>query len=917
MTIFLDQSSGGPDAPRPIPAMRIAQPQHMPEHELRREHLLATLGAPSATRTTLILAPAGFGKTTLLGQLSREHVDTVVGLTFSYHSRDLGRVIRQLISAFQDAGLDLPACEALMAADGADAETASSTFVADLGQIETDVTLILDDLHLVTDQGALDLVRGLIASLPPNVRLVMASREPPALPLARMRVQGYLEVLSVDDLRFTDDEAMLFLERRLGSLVSGRMSKIVVERLEGWAAGFEMAVLALDRRAPDDFDSVLERFGSNDQLMREYLLEEVLNQQRSEVQQFLLWTSLCERFCRPLCAAMFDSPESAGLLEEVERSGLFLTALDFDGQWYRYQHLFADFLRERVRRQYGDRAVAELHQRASRWFAREGMLDEAIAHALEASDWEFASQLITPEAIDLFYQDRNEEIVHWLEEFPPDLLASDALLSFFCSYALARSGRLQEALNRVAVAEQLWDAAEEVEGPAAVAIVRAAVARFRHDGPELCVQAERGLRCLCLVNGDNPQELTLTEQVYTFRLQGIAGTSSQTNTVQFGSGLRISGRSAEAGRVLHEASELALRRGAATLFWTAQAELGAVLRQQGQLPQAYDILMSIVTANEAVNPTAVRHARIELAEICWEWDRLDEAETHLTEAMQVSRQTHASTFLPQLHLAWAKVEFARGADTKAEEQLAASIAAARALRSEHLTRVAEAMQARLWLRQGQRDQARRWVRESGLRVDDVPDFDRFEGHLTFARVLMASDDARAAVGLLDRLLAQAEADDRHGDVLRTRIVLALAYQDLFELDAAVATIEPSLELAHQAGYVRSFLVEGTPVLRFLRVALRRDVATVPVATLLEAAGEEVTIPSIIHQELVEPISAREIEVLRLIAVGLSNKEIAEELFISVSTVKRHITNLYGKLGVSSRTEAIERGRALELLTLAS
>ncbi len=895
-----------------LPTTGVVGVWSQPRDIVRRRQLAQLESNRSAS--TLVLAPAGYGKSTLIGQWADARNHPVVWLSSNSRTRDLSRFTRHLANAFQSAGAAATHLDAVLTTrERIDVESALEALLADCNEAIGGLAIVLDDLHLISDGEVTELVGNLIESMPQGqLRLIVSSREPPELPIAHYRVQGLLDVVTAEDLRFSNAESQAFLNDRIGDIVSDAVSARLVARMEGWAAGLVMAVLALDRQAPDDFDAILERFGSNDLLLRDYLLEEVLERQSPEIQSFLLQTATCENINRELCAAIVGIADGTRLLEEVERAGLFLAPTDHSSDWFRYHQLFSDFLRKTLQRKFDEEAVAVLHRRASAWHASEGLLDEAIFHAISARDWNLASSLIQPEIVRLYELDRSADIVDWFEAFPIDLLEGSALLSFFQGFALARLGRTEEALSRADVAERLWEAEDELEGLAAVSLVRGTVARFRADGDELYRQAALGLRQMDAAYGEETADHELKDRVRAFRLPGLSGVSNMTSMLHLGIALRARGDSLAAEAALQTAYDASVRRGGGIIARASLAELGIVWSQQGRLHHAHKAWSQIIEDPDGVYPTARRIALIRLAELYWERNRLAEAEAFLEEAAEITRQLRFTTLMPEKYLIWSQVEWANGRTERAFERISDAIEVARSLASDQHVRLAEALRVKFWLRDGEVDHARSWAHGARLTPQDEPAYRRFEEHLTFARVLMASDESREAIQLLSRVLELAESDGRMGDALKVRIVLALAYQDLFELDAAVQTIEPALDLVQNANYARSFLEEGTPMTRLLRVAMRREVTTTPIAALLRLAGEDVTITRVNHQELVEPITAREIEVLSLIAVGLSNKEIADELYISVSTVKRHITNAYGKLGVTNRAEAIERAHALEI-----
>ncbi len=912
VTTVVDDDASSQNDIATLLAMRAGRPAGRPEDiaRWRQLHRIEASVAPAL----LVIGPAGYGKSTLVGQWAQAQQRPVIWLTVTRRCRSLERFAQLLCGAFQAAGVRADALAAVVAGpDAVDVDTALHALHTDLAASGQRATIVLDDIHLASDPAIFELVSEFIDTNLPGLRAIIISRAPPPLPVARFRVRGLLDVLNASDLRFSVDEAQELLSERLTYNVCDDVTRQIVQRMEGWPAGLEMVALAVNRRPPDDMFGILESFSSDDLLLREFLLEEVLNSQPAEVREFLLQTSICEHYCHDLCAAVTGRDDAAELLDRIQRAGLFVVSLDARGEWHRYHQLFAEFLRTQLLRERGSEQVAALHRSACEWLAANGLTEDALDHAVAAQDWELASLLIRPEVVRWFEQDRSAEIAEWLQEFPSELLEHDALLAFLLAFSLARLGHGREALEWGAVAERIWDAEGSLDERSIATFVRGCVARFRLDGAEAVRQAERALELLDEARAGDTSRPVTPNGICFYDIPGLPGVSNTASLVQRGTGLRMLGRSQEAERELQQLFDYAQRHGPTLIASAALTDLGIVWSQQGRLHQAHDAWLRVIEHLSLPSPPVRRMALIQLAGLYCEWNRLDDALPLLVEAEQMSDEIQYLTLRTELYLTWAQLEWARGHSQLAYQRVTQAIKAGETLDSEVYARAARALRARFWLRDGELDAARAWAREAGLAPDTDLDYGSFEEHLSYVRVLMASDDSPTAVCFLERLLIQTESDGRYGDALRIRVALALAYQDLFDLDAAINTLEPALELVRQAGYIRTFLEEGTSMVRLLRVALRRNVSTIPIATLLNLAGEEVTIRRVTHRELVEPISPREIEVLRLIAVGLSNKEIAEELCISVSTVKRHITNAYGKLGVSNRAEAIERSQALEIL----
>jgi LuxR family maltose regulon positive regulatory protein len=871
-----------------------------------RPRLLQILSHGHDDTVTLVVAPAGYGKTTLLGQWSvlREH--PVAWLSLAPSENDPNAFLAYLVAAIRAADAALISDSI---ANGMTAAQLVTTLLNALAAAERPLTIVLDDYHVIDAPETHEIVRTLIEYAPDGVRLLLSSRSDPPLPLARLRVRGQLTVVSVDDLRFTLAETEAFYAG-LGMALEADDLVALHEQAAGWIAGLQMAAISLGER-PAEAGTFVQRFGGTTRLLQDFLLEEVLAQQPAAVQNFLLKTALFERFSADLYRAITGDAQAAALLERAVRANLFISALDERGEWYHYHHLFHEFLRQRAASDFDDAERREAYTRASAWFEQHSLISDAIAAAIAGQHWPRAADLIRPIANGAVMREDVIPLVAWFRLLPVDVLDGDPSLSDFRVWAAVRTGDPVEAEEAIAQAERAAQAANDVYSLARISFARAVRARYELN-PEKALQAiERGAALLAQVGPDVAQTgSTRADSEFRARQHQIVLSGSN---VQRAAVLRMLGRAGEAEHAAREARAYAQAHDTPYQAATAGIELGNALVQQGRLGEAMDILRAAIEA-ETTYPSERRLVMVQLADIARERGQLAEARNWIAAAHDSIRVTGARTWLPQLLLGQASVAWASGDTADALLHAQAAEAATAGFASERLARAARAFVTRVHLAQGDVGAALKWAHDSRLAPDDDPDYARLPEHLVYARLLTAQGDPEDAVALLERLVARAEADGRQRDIIACLVLIALAQQDQFELDAAVAALDRALELGTAGGFLGMFVEEGQPLARLLKVAQRRGVATAISQQVLEALGAGETAPAkIYHQELVEPITARELDVLRLIAVGLSNKEIGDELFISVSTVKRHITNLYGKLGTSTRTEALQKARQLGLL----
>lgn len=894
----------------PILATRL-QPPRSRSARIERRRLLQQLDQSQSGVVTLVLAPAGFGKTTLLSQWAMAHSDTTAWLSLDPAKNDPVIFFAYLVSAIRDVD---PRRTAITLDDIQEAGEQIGPLVArllnDIHQTSQPLTIILDDYHLIDQQEVHDLVLQLMTQAPPGMHLLLSSRSEPPLPLARLRVQSELRVLSASDLRFTQDETEAFCAQQDVRIAPSDLAKLHAH-VNGWAAGLQMVVLSAAER-PDGMHQVLDGLPGSSRLLQDYLLQEVLNQQSTEVRRFLLATALVDRFSISLYQAITGSSAGRRLLERITRDNLFVVALDAEGEWHQYHHIFRDFLCRQARDELGEEEIVRLYRNAGAWFSEHGLIDEAIACALASRDWPFAIELIRPLMVSAISKEEIAAVISWFRSVPERLINADLLLNTWYAWAMARSGDLTGAERAIARAERVAQATGDTLIQASCAAQRILCARYDGDAAAIARHIERLNAWLQQFDAIEPAGLTGPELDSAIRSDILKALLSMPANHR-ASASRLSGHVLKAERAAQEALAFAQAHGLPGQVQTAQIEHAAALGLQGRMDEAIEHLQRVLHTSH-VYPSERRLALITLAEIEREQDRLSDARQLLQEARLSLAHKGVFTWLPQLCLAETRLEWSLGDPERALAHALEAIDITTRYGYPRMLRAAHAARVRIQLAAGDVGAALQWAHEYRLAADDAPLYERLTEQLVFARVLIAQDEPEDAISLLSRVVAVAEEDGRTVDVVSALVLLALANQELFELDQATTLLDRALRIAELLGFKRVFLDEGMPMARLLKVARRRGVESAYTQALLAALGEgDVTPARIYHRELAEPITARELEVLRLIAVGLTNKEIADELFISMATVKRHITNIYGKLGVSTRQEALRLARGLNLL----
>ena len=876
-----------------------------------RAHLVERLEQGADRALTLVSAPAGFGKTTLLAQWLMESEIPVAWLSLEAEDNDPTRFLSYLIAALQtlDAQVGTTALEMLHTPQPVPPETVLAVLTNDLMERGGgNVALVLDDYHVITNENIQRGMTFLLEHLPPQLHLILASRADPPLPLARLRAQGQLTEVRVADLRFGTAEASAFLQGVMGLDLEEEAVAILKQRTEGWIAGLQLAALSLQGRT--DVSAFLAAFSGSYRYVLDYLSEEVLARQDAAVLQFLLHTCLLERLSGSLCDAVREQEGSQAMLEALERANLFVIALDDERSWYRYHHLFAEVLRGHLQ-QADSSLMPVLHRRASAWYEQHELPIEAVRHALAIPDVELAARLIEPIALSVAFQGQIYTVLGWLKTLPEALIRAHPLLCISYAALLTFTNQLEAAGARVKEAEQ---GIQELPAERAQIILgwvlatRAAIDALSGN-IELAVSLAHQALAL-LPEADRRGALATTIRAYL--VSGDVTPAAEREVT----------------------AAVAWIRASSHLFATeiSLCLLARLHVLQGRLRQAaatYAQVMQVVPGPEVLQTMySSLFYYFSLGDLLCECNDLEAAERHLVQGMALVNGTLTlEPFVAILgYAALARLQQAQGNGREARATLdaLAQVAGQRHFPPHLLTQVA-AVRAQLDLAQGNVVAAIRWADTSGLSASDIDlPYARERDYLTLARVRLAQgrDDPAApflqdVLHLLDRLRESAEAKARMNSVLEILVLRALAQEAQGDQMAALSTLERALVFAAPEGYMRLFVDEGEPMLALLRLAQARSSVPGYVATLLPAFGEQqastLPPPSPRPGSLVEPLTEREREVLHLLLAGASNREIAGRLVVSVNTVKRHVYNLCGKLGVQSRTQAIARARTLDLL----
>ncbi|MBA3641774.1 MAG: tetratricopeptide repeat protein [Acidobacteria bacterium] len=914
-------SSGQTVAGLPLLATKLYIPKWRPGL-VSRPSLIERLNQGNARKLTLVSAPAGYGKTTLLAEwldatpaserpaawVSLDQSDNDPALFWTY-------VITALQTMRSRVGVN--ALSVLNAPQPPPIEAVLTILINELTEIEDDFTLILDDFHLIDAQPVHGGIAFLLDHLPPQLHLVIASRADPPLPLARLRAHGESIELRASDLRFTSEEAAAFLNDVMGLDLSAGDVAALETRTEGWIAGLQLAALSMQRR--DDVPGFIRAFASDDRYIVDFLVEEVLQRQPERVRSFLLQTSVLDRLSGPLCDAVTGREDGKVVLGALERGNLFVVPLDDKRHWYRYHHLFADVLRMHATEEQPDQ-VAVLHQRASAWHEHNGLRSDAVRHALAAEDFERAAGLVEMAALAMLGSSQEATLHGWLTALPDEVVRARPVLSVYFAFASFSRDGLDAAEARLRDAERWLDSSAGVSEPPPGEMVVVDDVGFKSLPGTIAVA--RAYRAGAL--GDVAGMVMYARRAIDLLPEGDDLWRGAAASV-LGIGYWNSGDLEPAYRSFAE-GRTRLQMAGLTQFQIISAHILADIRiAQGRLHEAERIYeQSLRLATEHGDPDwGTSDLYVGLSDLHRERNDVEAATQNLLKSKELGEHAGLLDTRHRWYVAMARIKEAQG-DFDGALDLLDEAERQYVKGADPDVRPVAALKAQVWVAQGRLAEALGWARERSLSVDDDLSYLREFEHITLARVLIAqsksgreSRSIHEAVGLLERLLKAADEGERTGSVIEILVLQAHAHAARGDFPRALAPLERALLLAEPEGYVRIFVAEGEVMQTLLRHAAAAGTTPSYTRRLLSFFDTPACLVSTPAQttaaDLAEPLTAREVEILRLIAAGMRNHEIADLLFISVSTVKRHIANTYGKLGASHRTEAIARANELNLL----
>ncbi|MBD0380914.1 LuxR C-terminal-related transcriptional regulator [Paenibacillus sedimenti] len=906
-----------------------------------RSRLIERLNEGLHRKLTLISASAGFGKTTLVSEWLAGCERPVAWLSLDEMDNDATRLLTYLVAALQTiaANIGEGVFAVLQSPQPPSTESILTILLNEITTIPDNFVLVLDDFHVIDAKPVNDALTFLLEHLPPQMHLVIITREDPNLPLSRLRVRGKLTELRSADLRFTSFEAAGFLNQVMGLNLSSEDIAALETRTEGWIAGLQLAAISM--HGHKDAASFIQSFTGSHHFVLDYLVEEVLQHQPEIVQTFLLSTSILDRLCGPLCDAVLLDPTSSGqeTLKYLERTNLFIVPLDNERRWYRYHHLFADLLRQRLQQSTissswdEGRGVAELHKRASEWYEDNGLEIEAFHHAVVSNDVERAARLLEGEGMPLHLRGAVAPVLNWLESLRAEVL--DARPSLWVMYAsvLVIAGKPTGIEQKLQAAEAAMQGAESDDKTkdlvGLIAATWAALAALMIAGQPTGIE-QKLQAAEAVLQGTEPDDKTKDLVGYIAPIRAmLAVNQHQVETIiaqsrraleylrpdnlpvrtaaawMLGVACQLQGDRVAASQAYTEALSSSQAIGDNSITIMATIGLGNLEEAQNRLYMADRSYRRVVQLAGDLPLPAICEAHLGLARVCYEWNDLDAALHHGQQSARLARLIEntegfiaCEVFLARLKLVNGDVAGAAAALAKADQSVR---------QHNFLNRLSEikAAQVLTLLHQGNLTAAAHLAQTYELPISQ-------------ARVYLAQGETYSALAVLEPLRQQLEAKGWEDERLKVMVLQAVALHLHGVKDKAMQLIGDALTLAEPGGFIRIFVDEGMPMVRLLSDAAAHGIKPDYIDKLLvvfEAEEQQSEDKSYLPpaKPLFEPLSVRELEVLQLIAQGLSNHEISERLFLALSSVKGHNRNIFGKLQVQRRTEAVARARELGLL----
>ncbi len=864
---------------------------------IHRNRLTNKLDSGLESKLTLVCAPAGFGKTTLLVDWISNGNRPVAWVSLDQTESDPICFIQYLTGALKKIKENIGESTISMinATKGISTEAIAMNLISEILEIHNDFSMVLDDFHIIDNQDVYRIVELILDNMPDNMHLAISTRIDPLLPISRMKVRNQITEIRASDLCFTEDEIAAFCRDIMELKLENRDISILGSKTEGWIAGLQLAALSIQGQS--NITAFIDDFAGNDRHIVDYLVEEVLSLQTANVHDFLLQTSILNRLSDSLCNFVLDQKDSQNILDDMEKANLFIIPLDSKRQWYRYHHLFADLLKQRLNHKQPDK-LNLLHLRASQWFELNGFKEEAIGHALAANQFERAADLIEEHIHTKWQGGEQVTLLKWLNELPDEFKISKPYLGIYYARVLFQGGQQKEAEKLIDQLENTHFNSEGNENSALkgrIAVIKAYLATRKADIPTITKYAEQALNYL-------------SDDDYFWR-------SIVESSLAVAHDLK--GESITAIAVHERAKEAARKAGNVYMYLIQRLWIALALRGTGQLPEAMGLCRKLFKEidDKTLNfNIAIGHINGVWGEMLYEQNRLDEAYEHLKKGAELLEHGHDVSHLGWRYCALAKVLCSKKELAEAEKFIPKMDKLMQnSLIAPWILTNFRAIKGRILLMQGRMDDLEKWVMDCGLRLDGEPRWTNDAEFIMFSRVLIAQSRFDDALNLLNRLIQENGGAGRVLNQMECLVSKSVVLHYMKNTADSVKTIIHAMELAEPGGYTRVFVDQGQPLAELIESIDDFGKKTIqPFAKKLLV--EFKTIKHVNSpKNLIEPLSDRELEVLRLLCAGLTNKQITDELFISTNTVKTHLKNIYGKLSVHSRSSAILKAQELDLL----
>ncbi|MBN1304240.1 MAG: tetratricopeptide repeat protein [Anaerolineales bacterium] len=864
-------------------------------------------GLHQGRQLTLVSAPAGYGKTTLLATWIRKSEWEAAWLSLDEGDNDAARFISHLTAALQTLRPEIEDANLPQSMQTAMIKPVLTSLINSTASDPSPVLLVLDDYHLIQSHPIHEALTFVLEHIPPHMHLVISSRADPPLPIARLRACAQITELRLNDLRFTIEEAKQFLEKILGIELSVTDFTALTSRTEGWAAGLQMAAASL--RGQDHISEFIHNFSGSHRYILDYLIEEVLNQQPRPIKDFLLRTSILDQLCAPLCNAILETGQnSQSILEELERTNLFILPLDENRQWYRYHRLFADLLNQRLLQSQSIHYQA-LHQRAGQWYEENRYPEHAIDHLLKAQDYSHAAALIENNAEATLMQSQTTTLLEWIDALPSEILKARPLLEIYHTWALLWIGAPWKIIqDKVSELEKL---------------------------PENYAVENAPLKALMAVyRGEITQAREISDRAINPLLEKSPFLYGLTRMIQ--ASVFLSSDEPEAGmQILEELAQTGRRTSNILLTTSVICNLADIRQRKGQLQQAqalYNQALDLARNDKEQYLPVAGKALIGLGDIYREWNQLALAEEKLQQGIDLcdswSLFSKFEGLVSLVLVYWAQSRH----DLLQEAMVTLRDIAVRFDITEVDDYIVDMLEARLQYYQGNLEEVRRWAGKRGF-SQDIADMEKTRAKdypqirllkyewLVLSRLWLAENHPEEAIRLMDHTLEIAAQLDRPFIVIEASMLQALAHYSMGKRAQALNALKRTLQLAAPQNILRTLLDEGQTFQELL-VDLRPQLDDPTLAAFADRlltvfltnpaekadSGSKPVVPNAFVD-----MSERELDVLHLMPSGLSSSEMAEELSVSINTLRTHLKKIYVKLDAHSRYEALARARDLGLL----